>query len=294
VPPFSPQIRRRLAYAIRVRRGEVVNAALLGGLAAARERSLPDRLSAAAEQLLNLLLMAVEQAPPEVLDQAVDTPRLAASLAALAVVATLGRRRAATWETERVDTMLIGASAGGIEPMRDILEQMEPSLPAAFIVVLHTSEHAPRVMPGVLGPRVRLQVGYGTDGGVARLGAVYLASPGQHLLLEGARMRLSDEGPVRFSRPSIDALFVTAAESAGSHVASVVLSGAGSDGADGTRRVHEAGGVTLAQDPRTAAFPFMPAAAVAIGAVDQTVAVPRLVQLLRQLVVEGRGAALAT
>jgi two-component system chemotaxis response regulator CheB len=89
-----------------------------------------------------------------------------------------------------------------------------------------------------------------------------------HLFVEPGSFALSTEGPVRFSRPSVDLLFESAAESYGHDLVAIVLTGANDDGCRGVQAVKEAGGLTMAQDPSTAERPEMPQGAIESGAVD--------------------------
>jgi two-component system chemotaxis response regulator CheB len=96
-------------------------------------------------------------------------------------------------------------------------------------------------------------------------GSVYLAPADYHLLIEPGFFTLSTEAPVQFARPSIDALFESAADSYGSHVVGVVLTGASADGARGAARILQKGGLVVVQEPTTAESPTMPEAAIARG-----------------------------
>jgi two-component system chemotaxis response regulator CheB len=102
-------------------------------------------------------------------------------------------------------------------------------------------------------------------------GHVYVAPADYHLLVEPDGFALSTEGMVQHSRPSIDVLFDSAADTYGSELAAVVLTGANADGAYGLERVKRRGGVTIVQDPETAEKRSMPDAAIATGAADHVV-----------------------
>ncbi|HVT05512.1 MAG TPA: chemotaxis protein CheB, partial [Thermoanaerobaculia bacterium] len=110
-----------------------------------------------------------------------------------------------------------------------------------------------------------------------------------HLQVEGEHFSLSLEGPVLYSRPSIDVLFQTAASCCGSNVIGVILTGANADGAAGARSIKERGGIVIVQDPATAEAPQMPAAAIAATAVDQILPVSEIAQFLVKLGAPARG-----
>jgi two-component system chemotaxis response regulator CheB len=100
-------------------------------------------------------------------------------------------------------------------------------------------------------------------------GRVYLAPPDYHLLVDDGVLTLSLEAPVAYSRPSVDVLFESAADSYGPGLTAVVLTGSNSDGSRGVVAVRDAGGTVLAQDPDEAERGEMPRAAIATGAVHQ-------------------------
>ena len=107
------------------------------------------------------------------------------------------------------------------------------------------------------------------DGDVIDPGTVYVAPPDMHLIVKGDHLALTHTELVNHCRPSIDVLFRSVAETYGPDVLAVVLSGSGADGAAGVRAVKEHGGMVISEDPRTAAYGGMPAAAVATRCVDR-------------------------
>ncbi len=158
--------------------------------------------------------------------------------------------------------VVIGASAGAFDALSAIL----PALPAGFgpavIVVVHVPATR-SLMADLFRSRCRLAVDEAEDKQPIGGGTIYFAPPDYHLLVEGDRsLSLSRDAPVLFSRPSIDVLFESAAEVYGPALTAVVLTGANHDGAHGLRRVVEAGGTALVQDPREAFAPTMPKAAI--------------------------------
>ena len=108
-----------------------------------------------------------------------------------------------------------------------------------------------------------------TDGMTIEPNHVYLIPPNASLVIEKARLRLSDFVEPRGFRRPIDVFFRSLATDQGSNAACVVLSGTGGDGSEGLRAVKEAGGLTLVQDPETAKYDGMPKSAVATGLVDK-------------------------
>lgn len=158
----------------------------------------------------------------------------------------------------------IGASAGGLEAVGTILEALPTDFAPAVLVVIHVPPNRPSMLADIFAHRCALPVHEAEDKQPLLGGAVYLAPPDYHLLLEHERaLALSRDPPIHFSRPSIDALFVSVAESAGPRGVGVLLTGASSDGADGLRAIAAAGGRTAVEDPETAQVATMPRAALA-------------------------------
>jgi two-component system chemotaxis response regulator CheB len=114
-----------------------------------------------------------------------------------------------------------------------------------------------------------------------RPGVIYVAPPNYHLLVEDDRtLALSIDPRVNFSRPAIDVLFESAVDVYAHHIIGVILTGGNHDGAHGLRRIKEAGGLTIVQDPKTAKAGMMPAAALAATAVDYVLPLPEIGALL--------------
>lgn len=113
-------------------------------------------------------------------------------------------------------------------------------------------------------------------------GIAYLAPGGYHLLVEPGRLALSTEGPVRHCRPSVDVLFESAADSYGSDVTGVVLTGNNDDGAAGLARIAARGGTTVVQDPATVERATMPAAALAATPTAVVLGIDEIAPFLEQ------------
>jgi two-component system chemotaxis response regulator CheB len=114
-------------------------------------------------------------------------------------------------------------------------------------------------------------------------GRIYVAPPDYHTLVELGHFSLSTEAPVRYSRPSIDVTFGSAADSYAHRTVGIVLTGANTDGADGLRRISDRGGMALVQDPATAESPTMPAAAAKAVTRARVMPLPALVAYLADL-----------
>jgi two-component system chemotaxis response regulator CheB len=182
------------------------------------------------------------------------------------------------------DLVVVGASWGGLDVLREIFGGLPGGLGAAVVVAQHRSpESHPTAFRDLLGAITRLKVREADDKDELHPGTVYVAAPDYHLLVDEHSLSLSTDEPVQFARPSIDVLFSSAAESHRERCVGVVLTGANADGAEGLARIVELGGTAIVQDPDTATRDEMPRAAAAavpsarICAVDEIA--PALVEL---------------
>lgn len=178
--------------------------------------------------------------------------------------------------TQPCSGVVIGGSAGALDALNIVL----PLLPARFmppvIVVVHQLSSGPNLLPGLFALRCAMPVHEAEDKLAVQPGHLYLAPPDYHLLLEqdpdtanGVRLALSVDPPVRFSRPSIDVLFESAASVWRARTLGVLLSGANDDGVRGLALIRAAGGRAWVQAPQTAVVDTMPQEAIARGAADR-------------------------
>jgi two-component system chemotaxis response regulator CheB len=178
----------------------------------------------------------------------------------------------------------IGASWGGLEAIGRLLAALPSTFLAPIAVVQHRGSSTPAgVMQHYLGVRCPLPVVEVQDKEPVEPGHIYLGPPDYHLLVSDEHLELSLEAPVAFSRPSVDVLFETAADSYGAALTAVVLTGANADGSRGVVTVRAAGGMVLAQDPAEAERSEMPEAAIATGAVHEVHPIDRLAARLTAL-----------
>ncbi len=163
-----------------------------------------------------------------------------------------------------VRAIVVGASAGGVQALSEIL----PSLPADFsvpiMVVVHIPPRKDNALVDLFGRKCQLSVKEAEDKEPLQPGTIYFAPSNYHLLVETeATLALSSDETVNHSRPAIDVLFETAADAFGSELVGIVLTGANQDGAMGLKALSEAGGTAIVQDPSTAEVAAMPEAAIA-------------------------------
>jgi two-component system chemotaxis response regulator CheB len=159
--------------------------------------------------------------------------------------------------------IVFGGSLGGNAALKEILRRLPADFPLPMAVVLHRHRDSDDLLIDVLQRGCAVPVGEADDKEPIDGGRVYLAPADYHLLIDRDCFALSTDDLVNFARPSIDVLFASAAEWGQRSVVAVILSGSGSDGASGARRVEECGGNVLVQDPGTAEARWMPTAAIA-------------------------------
>jgi len=171
------------------------------------------------------------------------------------------------------DLVAIGCSWGGLAALRAVLGGVPTAVSAPIVVVQHRGRGDLSLLPRLLRDSTDREVKEADDKDRLRDGTVYIGPPDYHLLVEPGRLALSVDEPVRYSRPSIDVLFESAADAYPSGVAGVVLTGANADGSRGLAHIVEQGGVAIVQDPATAERREMPEAALA-AVPDALVAAP--------------------
>ena len=179
-----------------------------------------------------------------------------------------------------IDAAAIGASAGGVEVLLGLRPRLPAACRASLFVVVHIPREGPSLLPELFVDRCAVRVKEAEDKEPVQPGSVYFAPPDYHLLIEralpedrgpcggGPTLALSNDEPVHFSRPSIDVLFESAADVYGERLMGLILTGASDDGVAGLAAVRRARGRTFVQDPRTAAVPMLPEAALDGGSVD--------------------------
>jgi two-component system chemotaxis response regulator CheB len=169
---------------------------------------------------------------------------------------------------EKRDIIVIGSSAGGVVALQEIVASLPSDLNASIFIVQHVSPDSESLLPRILSHKGKLKAVHASDGEMIRPGIIYIAPPDRHMIIEHDRI-LVKKGPKenRF-RPSIDALFRSAAYSYGSRVVGVVLTGMLDDGTSGMWSVKRLGGTAIIQKPEEAAFPSMPTSVLEYVSID--------------------------
>ena len=188
------------------------------------------------------------------------------------------------------DVIVMGCSAGGIEPLTQIVEGLPADLPAAVCIVQHFPEWAESALPRILNRLGTLPAKQAEDGETLSPGHIYVAPPGRHFEFAAPnKVRLTSGPRENGVRPAVDCLFRSAATVFGPRVVGVVLSGSLDDGSAGLQAIKRRGGVTIIQDPGTATFPGMPANALRAVDPDHVAAPGDIPNLLVRLVNEEAG-----
>jgi len=184
------------------------------------------------------------------------------------------------------DIIVVGASAGGVEALVEVVRRLPPGLPAAVFVVLHIPAQSPSLLPDILSRSGPLITSHPDDGEKIEHGRIYVAPPNHHLLVERGHVRVVLGPKENRHRPAVDPLFRSAALAYGPRVVGVVLTGALDDGTAGLLAVKRRGGIAVVQDPKDALYAGMPRSALENIVVDYTLPLSDIGPLLKRLVAE--------
>jgi two-component system chemotaxis response regulator CheB len=183
----------------------------------------------------------------------------------------------------RRDLVVVGASAGGVEALRQLVAGLPPDLRAAVVVVLHMPAGGSSALASILTRSGPLRAVAADDGAELRNAHIYVARPDHHVLVQDGVLRLS-RGPTENGyRPAVNALFRSAALARGQAVIGVILSGALDDGTAGMAAIKSRGGVTVVQDPEDAVYPGMAESVLQHVEVDHVLPVVQIGPLLGRL-----------
>jgi two-component system chemotaxis response regulator CheB len=181
------------------------------------------------------------------------------------------------------DIIVIGASAGGVEALREVVRALPGDFPGSVFVVLHLAEGIPSVLPRILGRTSRLACAPARDGEPIVPGRVYVAPPDYHVLVKPGRVEVLRGPRENGHRPAVDPLFRSAARAYGPRVVGVILTGSLDDGTLGLREVRRRGGTAVVQNPDEALFPGMPRSALDHVGADHVVPLRVIPELLVRL-----------
>jgi two-component system, chemotaxis family, protein-glutamate methylesterase/glutaminase len=184
------------------------------------------------------------------------------------------------------DIVVIGASAGGVETLSNLVAQLPENFPAAVFIVMHIPAEYPSQLPQILSRKSKLPIVHPSNGEAIQKGYIYVAPTDHHLLIEREQVRISRGPRENNFRPSIDVLFRSAAWCCGARVTGVILTGVLDDGAAGLFAVKSRGGKAVVQNPNDALYPDMPRNALKIVEVDYCVPIKEMGDLLEDMVNE--------
>lgn len=184
----------------------------------------------------------------------------------------------------RIDAIVIGASAGGVEALSILLPALPADLRVSLFIVVHLPRERPSLLAEIFTRKCAVKVREAEDKMRVEPGTVYFAPPDYHLLLdEGPQLALSIDELVHFSRPSIDVLFESAADIYAERLMGIILTGANDDGTAGLAAIHRAGGVTIVQEPESAQVPVMALSALKRTPADFVLPLAEIAALLQAL-----------
>ena len=182
--------------------------------------------------------------------------------------------------------VVIGASSGGIETLRELVGGLTPDFPAPVCIVLHTSPQSPGLLAKILGDAGPLPTATASTGMKLVDGHIYVAPPDHHLVVEPGSLCLGGGPKENRFRPAIDPLFRSAAQVYGPGAVGLILTGSLDDGSAGLRTIKQLGGIAIVQDPRDALFPGMPTNALRYVAADHVAALSDLPRVLSAAVAQ--------
>lgn len=186
--------------------------------------------------------------------------------------------------TSESEIVVIGTSTGGLKALQTLLSGLSADFPLPVVIVQHRGSSSEHGLCEFLAQSSRLPVTEPEDKEPVTSGRAYLAPRDYHLLIESGSFALSVDQAVAYARPSIDVLFESVADEYGEKAIGVILTGANDDGARGLAKICSQGGVTLVEDPKTAASHEMPRAALAHTKADWVLPLEEIAPCLNKLV----------
>lgn len=177
----------------------------------------------------------------------------------------------------------IGASAGGLEAISQLIGHLKSDMPCAFVVLQHLSPSYRSMMVEILGRETSLTVREAHQGDQPQPGTIYVVPSNYNALLKDGRLHLLTAPPEVVPKPSINQFLISLAAEEGESAVGIVLSGTGSDGVAGLRAIQAAGGFTLVQSPESAKYDGMPRAALDAGVADHVLPPEGIAARLTQL-----------
>lgn len=179
--------------------------------------------------------------------------------------------------------VVIGASTGGPKALVKVIKSVKADLPFPIFIVQHMPEGFTRSFAHRLDTACKVKVSEAAEGMKVQPGEIYLAPGGRHMTVRDGRIKLDERDKVHGVRPAVDYLFESAAETYGQDLLAIVMTGMGSDGAPGSRKVRQAGGYVLTQDKASSTVYGMPRTVAEQGLSNQTASLEEIAQILEEM-----------
>lgn len=185
----------------------------------------------------------------------------------------------------KVNIILIGASTGGPNSIEKVICGLDKSINSAILVVQHMPSGFTKAFAERLNKKCDLEVMEATDGITIEKNKVYIAPGGYHMVVEEpGKIKLNKDDPIWGVRPAVDKLFISASYVYTDRIVSVVLTGMGKDGAEGTVVVKSNKGITISQNEETCVIYGMPKVTYETGCVDYVLPLEEISNKLKSLV----------
>lgn len=188
-------------------------------------------------------------------------------------------------KNKKIDAVVIGASTGGPKALQQVLTKLPANLNVPVFVVQHMPEGFTKVFAERLSKVCNLNVTEAEDGMSINRNTIYIAKGGSHMIIDSSiRVSLNKEPSIWGVRPAVDKLFESASKVYGGNLLSVVLTGMGKDGAEGSKRIKDCGGITISEDKSTCTIYGMPKAAYETGKIDLVLPLDQICNKITEIV----------
>jgi two-component system, chemotaxis family, protein-glutamate methylesterase/glutaminase len=182
------------------------------------------------------------------------------------------------------DIIVVGGSAGSVTTFTSLVRALPEDLPVSIFFVTHMRPDSTSTLPLILRRSTTFEAVYPREGERIQCGYIYVAPPNKHMIVEDSVIQLTNGAHENGSRPAIDPLFRSAAQTFGNRVIGVLLSGMLDDGTLGLASIKRHGGITIVEDPDEANFPDMPRSAIDHVGVNYVLSQAALAPLLTELI----------
>lgn len=180
--------------------------------------------------------------------------------------------------------VLIGGSAGSLEVLMHVLPELSTGLAFPIVIVLHRKHSDDLTLEELIAMKTVIPVKEVEDKTIMTNGAIYIVPSDYHLLFEkDGTLALDASEKVNYSRPSIDVVFESAADTFGPSVTAILLSGSNADGAFGCSHIKENGGMVIIQDPKSAGMSYMPSSAIQMVEPDMVVDIEEIASVINRI-----------